>query len=148
MNQLILKPRLSEKAYGLSQAQTYTFDVVGNASKQNIAQAVSTQYNVSVARVNSTNVNGKSKRTFVSRRGKFVRGTRSDVKKAYVTLKKGDSIPIFAAEEEAEAKQEKVQETVQKAIEKEAKKEEQSSAPRRFGLGRRAAKRTGVRGNR
>ena len=37
----------------------------------------------------------------MNRRGKFVRGKRSDVKKAFVSLKEGDSIPVFAAAEEA-----------------------------------------------
>ncbi len=116
---LILKPRLSEKAYGLSQTnRTYVFDVLSSASKQSIGVAVSEQFAVSVTNVNVANIKGKAKRTYVSRRGKFVRGTRSDTKKAYVTLKEGDSIPIFAAEEEAEAKAQKAEE---KAVKKAAK---------------------------
>lgn len=120
--QIILKPRLSEKAYGLSQTnRTYVFDVTGDASKQSIGVAVTKQFDVSVTNVNVTNIKGKAKRTFVDRRGKFVRGTRSDIKKAYVTLKEGDSIPIFAAEEEAEAKAEKAQEKAAKKAAKEKK---------------------------
>lgn len=123
MNQpLILKPRLSEKAYGLSQtSRTYVFDVLSSASKQSIGAAVAEQYSVGVAGVNVANIKGKAKRTFVSRRGKFVRGTRSNTKKAYVTLNEGDSIPIFAAEEEAEAKAQKAQDKAAKKAAKEKK---------------------------
>ncbi len=113
---LFLKPRLSEKSYGLSQlTNTYVFDVPKDANKLTVADAVKAQYEVIVTDVKIANVKGKSKRTFVSRRGKFVRGTRTNIKKAYVTLKEGDKLPIFAAEEEAEAKE-------QKAVEKAAKK--------------------------
>jgi len=145
MNMISLKPRLSEKAYDQSQTGTYTFDVPSNANKQSVAEAVANQYDVTVEVVNITNVKGKTKRTFVSRRGKFVRGQRTDIKKAFVRLKKGDSIPIFAAEEEAEAKQEKVQQKVEKAMAKQVEKEQKPS--RRLGLGRRAPARTSVRGD-
>ena len=148
MSQLLtLKPRMSEKAYGQSQSGTYVFDVPAEANKLTVAKAVAEQYKVTVTTVNITNLSGKNKRTFVNRRGKFVRGTRSDTKKAYVSLKDGDNIPIFAADEEAEAKQQKTQEKIQKVVDKEAKKEEKATSPRRFGIGRRAEKRTGIRGN-
>ena len=124
MDKLILKPRLSEKSYGLSQVRnTYVFDVDSEANKHSVARAVADQYEVTVTNVNITNLNGKNKRTFLDRRGKFVRGARSDVKKAYVTLKEGDKLPIFAQEEEAEAKAEKAAEKAAKKAGKEAKKE-------------------------
>jgi len=117
-----LKPRLSEKSYGLSQvSNTYVFDVPFDANKLTVASAVSVQYKVTVEKVNMAVTKGKSKRTFISRHGKFVRGTRSDVKKAYVTLKEGDKLPIFAAEEEAEAKEQKAAEKVAKKAKKESK---------------------------
>lgn len=145
---MILKPRLSEKSYGLSQtSNTYVFDVPASVSKLSVASAVADQYKVEVINVNVANVGGKSKRTFLNRRGKFVRGTRQDIKKAYITLKKGDTLPIFAAEEEAEAKQEETQKKVEKAMEKQAKKEEKKSSGSRFKIGGRAPKRTSIRGN-
>jgi len=57
------------------------------------------------------------------RKRRYENGRRSNVKKAYVTLKEGDQIPIFAAVEEQEEKAEKTQEVVTKAAEKKAKKE-------------------------
>ena len=121
-NNVDLKPRLSEKSYGKSQVlNTYVFDVPSDANKQTVAGAVAEQYEVEVIKVNITNINGKNKRTFINRRGKFVRGQRSTTKKAYVTLKEGDKLPIFAQEEEAEAKAEKAAEKAAKKATKEKK---------------------------
>ncbi len=115
---IVLKPRVSEKAYGLSQVKnTYVFDVDGSANKHTVARAVSEQYKVTVTEVNIVNVRGKVKRT-VRKGGRPSLGRQSDVKKAYVTLKAGDSLPIFAAIEEAEAKDAKAAEQLQKAVKK------------------------------
>jgi len=119
----ILKPRLSEKAYGLSQVnRTYVFDIPGHSNKLSVAAAVAEQFEVSVIKVNIAAVKGKAKRTFLNRRGKFVRGTRSNIKKAYVKLKEGDSLPIFAAEEEQDAKAKKVAEKADKKAKKRSTK--------------------------
>lgn len=124
---LVLKPRVSEKAYGLSQVRnTYVFDVERAANKHSISRAVSEQYGVTVTEVNVINQKGKTKRT-VRKGGRPVMGRQSDVKKAYVTLKQGDSLPIFAAIEEAEAKEAKVAEKIEKATEKAAKKAEKEN---------------------
>lgn len=121
-NILDLKPRLSEKSYAQSQAlNTYVFVVPGDANRQTVADAVAEQYEVTVTKVNISVLKGKSKRTFTSRRGRFVRGTRSNLKKAYVTLKEGDKLPIFAQEEEAEAKAVKAEEKAAKKAAKEKK---------------------------
>lgn len=120
---IALKPRLSEKAYGQSSDRVYTFIVPGDSNKASVAAAVSVQFDVTVAGVNVTNIKGKSKRTISQGGRRSSTGTRSDFKKAYVTLAEGQSIPIFAAEEEAEAKQEKVQAEVDKASAKQAAKE-------------------------
>ena len=96
-----LKPRISEKSYGLSQKRnTYIFTVPKNASKQTVAKAVAAQFNVTVTDVNVANIAGKAKRT-VRKRVRPVAGKRADTRRAYVTLKAGDSIPVFAALEEA-----------------------------------------------
>jgi large subunit ribosomal protein L23 len=125
---LVLKPRVSEKAYGLSQLRnTYVFDVERAANKHTIARAVEAQYGVTVTEVNTVNAKGTSKRT-VRKGGRPTMGRTSDVKKAYVTLKAGDSMPIFAAIEEASAKEEKANEQFAKAAEKANAKEEKSAA--------------------
>lgn len=101
MKDLILKPRMSEKAYGLSQTRnTYVFDVPGDANKHTVARAVAAQFDVTVTNVNIANIAGKAKRT-VRKNGRSVNGHQSDLSKAYVTLKEGDTLPIFAALEQA-----------------------------------------------
>lgn len=98
--QLILKPRLSEKTYGLSlTGNTYAFEVPGDANKHTVARAVAAQFDVTVETVNIINVKGKVKRT-VRKGGRAVTGQRSDIKKAYVTIKEGQSLPIFDTPEE------------------------------------------------
>lgn len=125
---IVLKPRLSEKAYGLANARnTYVFDVPGDANKHTVARAVGAQFTVTVTEVNIANIKGKAKRT-VRKNGRASAGRQSDIKKAYVTLKAGDSLPLFAAEEEAEAKEAKQTEKLAKASEKDAKKASKQAA--------------------
>jgi large subunit ribosomal protein L23 len=111
----VLKPRLSEKAYGLSQARnTYVFDVPHDANKHTVARAVATQFSVTVTDVNVANIKGKAKRT-VRKNGRAAMGRQNAIRKAYVTLKAGDSLPLFAAVEEETAKADKTAEVISKA---------------------------------
>lgn len=119
----VLKPRMSEKAYAVSNLRnTSVFDVDGDANKHTVARAVAEQYSVTVTSVRVVNVKGKTKRT-VRKGGRPTMGRQSDVKKAYVTLKAGDSLPIFAAIEEAEARDAEVAEKLDKAAAKAEQKE-------------------------
>lgn len=121
---VILKPRMSEKSYAASTAlNTYVFDVPLGINKLQIAQAVEAQFNVHVNDVRTTIIKGKEARS-IRIGGKAranVSGKRSDIKKAYVTVKEGDSIPVFAALDEQTAKQEKIAETLDKKSKKESK---------------------------
>jgi large subunit ribosomal protein L23 len=106
---VVLKPRLSEKAYALSEElNTYIFGVSANLSRLSIAKAVAAQYGVTVESVKVAAQPGKTKRTY-RRRGRVVyRGRTSAIRKAYVRLKEGDKIPIFSAtEESAKSEEEK-----------------------------------------
>lgn len=97
---MLLRPRVSEKAYGLSTARnTYVFITPLTANKIAVADAVAAQYGVTVTEVNIATIKGKTKRT-VRKGGRATTGKRIDIKKAYVTLKTGDSLPIFAGVEE------------------------------------------------
>lgn len=123
----ILKPRLSEKAYGLSQtSNTYVFDVPADANKHTVARAVAAQFEVTVVNVNVTNVKGKAKRT-VRKSGRAAMGRQNDVRKAYVTLKQGDSLPLFAAIEKETEQAEKTSEAIAKAQAKADKKAEKQA---------------------
>jgi large subunit ribosomal protein L23 len=132
--QLLLKPRLSEKTYSLSTNRVYAFDVPKSANKHDVARAVAAQFEVTVVEVRIANLAGKAKRT-ISLSGRRVAqgagGKQIDRKKAYVTLSEGQSLPFFAAVEEAEEKQEATQEKVAKALDKQAKKEEKTEKPKR-----------------
>lgn len=100
---LNLKPRISEKAYAQSTLnQTYVFVVPTSSNKIQIKAAVESQYNVTVEAVNIVVQNGKKARSIRlgNRRARPIMGERSDIKKAYVRLKAGDSIKIFDEEEE------------------------------------------------
>ena len=138
---LVLKPRLSEQTYALSQREhVYVFDVPKSANKHAVARAVEQQFGVQVTSVNITNINGKAKST-VSITGKRRRnhdGSRSDVKKAYVRLAEGNNLPIFAAIEEGKEKEQAAQEQANKLIAKQAKQDAKKTAaapkPARTGL--------------
>lgn len=105
---LALKPRVSEKGYALSErVNTYVFDIPSNVNKFDIAKAVASQFEVGVTNVRLASVPGKAVRSYRNRGRKSIAGKRSDVRKAYVTLKEGDKLPIFAAVEETEAPKEK-----------------------------------------
>lgn len=131
---VILKPRMSEKAYGLSQkARTYVFDVPGNLNKHDVARAIEAQFDTKVQTVNITNIPGKAKRTVAAKGRKQYKGREADTKKAYVLLAEGQSLPIFAAIEEEEAKQEATQAKIDKAATKQAEKE---AKPARRGIRR------------
>ena len=97
---MTLKPRVSEKSYALSQAHNvYVFQVPGDSNKLTVKKAVAAQFDVTVTGVKIANVKGKTKRT-VRKGGKQNFGKRPDVKKAYVTLLAGESIAIFATEDD------------------------------------------------
>lgn len=118
-----LKPRMSEKSYAQSHSDnTYTFDVPVDANKVEIARAVEAQFKVSVTNVRISVLKGKSARSIrIGGMRKAVVGKRPDVKKAYVVVKEGDSIPIFASVDEAAKKQEKLEKKLSKKTKKEAK---------------------------
>jgi len=98
MNQhLSVIPRLSEKTYAQSASGVYVFTVSPRANKQQIADAVASQFGVTVTDVRTTILKGKKVRSI--RSGKAVTGRRSNLKKAYVSLKEGDKLPIFDAVE-------------------------------------------------
>lgn len=127
---IILRPRLNEKTYGLADSRVYVFDVGREVNKHLIARAVEAQFEVKVSAVNTANIGGKPKRT-ISASGKRLNnaeGRRSDIKKAYVTLAEGHSLPFFDAVEEEEQKEQAVQEKVDKAAAKEAEKAEKAAA--------------------
>ena len=88
---VIIRPVVSEKSYGLLEDNVYTFVVHPGASKPEIRDAVESIFDVSVLKVNTLNRKGKRKRN----RRNFTWGQRPDTKRALVTLAEGDSIDLF-----------------------------------------------------
>ena len=86
---LLKRPVITEKTTFVSEMSKVVFDVPVKTTKREIAEAVSSIYNVGVVSVNTLIRKGKSKR-FKGREG-----FRSNVKKAYVTLEKGVNIDLF-----------------------------------------------------
>jgi large subunit ribosomal protein L23 len=64
--------------------------VAKDAKKEQIAQAVSEVFGVTVTSVNTMNVSGKPRRL------RYNKGLSRSWKKAIVTLKPGDTIDLFA----------------------------------------------------
>jgi large subunit ribosomal protein L23 len=87
---VIIRPVVSEKSYGLLDENVYTFIVRPDANKTEIKIAVQQIFNVRVTNVNTLNRPGKRKR---SRRGW---GRRVATKRAMVSLAPGDAIELFA----------------------------------------------------
>jgi large subunit ribosomal protein L23 len=86
---VLLRPVVSEKSYGLLDEGKYTFVVAPDANKTQIKQAVEEVFRVKVTGVNTLNRQGKRRRT------RFGWGKRVDTKRAIVTLAEGDRIDIF-----------------------------------------------------
>ncbi len=89
-----LIPKISEKSFLLSESNTYVFLVPLPANKLTIRQAVEEQFGVTVVGVRVAVSKGK-KKTSVRKRVAPIAGWRKDTKRAYVTIKKGDNIPVF-----------------------------------------------------
>ena len=85
---VILAPHITEKATLLSDQNAVVFKVAPKASKPEIKAAVEALFDVSVVGVNTIVQKGKTKRW------KGAPYQRSDMKKAIVTLKDGQTIDI------------------------------------------------------
>ena len=86
---IIVEPVISEKSYGLMDANKYTFIVRPEANKTQIKIAIEKIFEVKVTSVNTINRKGKRKRT------RFGYGKRPDTKRAIVSVADGDRIDIF-----------------------------------------------------
>jgi len=88
---IIIKPIVSEKSYGLMETDVYTFQVRGDATKPEIHDAIEAIFGVKVIKVNTLNRKGKFRRTRNTNR----LGQTPATKRAIVTLEAGSRIPLF-----------------------------------------------------
>jgi large subunit ribosomal protein L23 len=90
--QIVKEPLKTERTGMMRQYNRYAFVVDPRANKIEIKKAVEELFNVHVTEIRTMNVRGKFRRLGV-RSG----GRKSDWKKAIVTLKEGENIPVLEA---------------------------------------------------
>lgn len=95
MNNIIKRPILTEKMTMLAEKNQYAFEVDINANKIEIAKAIEKRFSVEIESIRTIRYKGKRKSQF-TRRGRLP-GSRSNWKKAIVTLKTGQTIELLEA---------------------------------------------------
>jgi len=89
---ILIKPVVSEKSYGLMDQGKYTFEVDPRSNKTEIKIAVEKIFGVKVTSVNTINRKGKTRKT------RFGLGKRKDVKRAIITVAGDEAIDIFSGQ--------------------------------------------------
>lgn len=91
----IVKPLVTEKVTDLTEKHNVLcFVVRPEANKLQIQNEVEALYNVKVVSVNTVSYAGKNKSRYT--KAGLLRGKTNAFKKAYVTLKEGESIDFFS----------------------------------------------------
>ncbi len=93
---VLRKPVITEKATKVGNQGQYVFEVEPSANKVQIKAAIKQMFDVDVASVRTVRIKGKVKQRF-TRRGLMV-GKTNLRKKAYITLKPGQTIDIVSGE--------------------------------------------------
>ena len=102
MKAMTIIPLVSEQAYAQSLNNVYVFRVPLTHNKNEIREAVQSQFDVTVTSVKTLVQDGKAVR-FSRGKNRYPGTTkRKDWKKAYVTLKDGDNIKVFDEVEQTE----------------------------------------------
>ena len=101
---MVITPRISEKSYGLSRRNIYVFDVPMSANKAEVARELAQEYpDIEIADIRLMITKGKVKSVNRGKRARPGLTKRSDTKKAYVTVSKGQ-IEVFKDLTESEEK--------------------------------------------
>jgi len=90
LDAVIINPRISEKSIAQNENSVYTFVVRRDATKYQVRDAVKSLYNVTPVKVNIVNKKPAKRLVGSRNRMKHVPG----MKKAYVYLKKGETINL------------------------------------------------------
>lgn len=86
---IVIRPLITEKATKLVDEGKYTFEVMQGVNKIEIKNAIEELFKVNVVKINVINVRKKERRV-----GKY-EGFRPAVRKAIVTLQKGQTLDVF-----------------------------------------------------
>lgn len=101
---MVITPRVSEKSYSLSRQNIYVFDVPMSANKAEVARELAQEYpDIEIADIRLMITKGKVKSVNRGKRARPGLTKRSDTKKAYVTVSKGQ-IEVFKDLTESEEK--------------------------------------------
>lgn len=98
MIQIIKRPIITEKASKMQASRQYCFEVTPDANKIQIKQALEQLFEVNIISVRTTLIKGKVKRR-MTKKGLMV-GRKPQRKKAYITLKQGQTLDIVSGEAE------------------------------------------------
>ena len=91
---LLSRPRITEKAYALNAANKYVFEVTPTSTKKSVKRAVEEVYGVNVTAVNMIRL--PRKKRYSSGRNRTL-GYKAAIKKAIVSVAKGQTIELFKA---------------------------------------------------
>jgi len=91
LKSVIIKPIMSEKSLIMANKGQYSFYIQPNATKNHVKQAMLDYFGTTPKSVTTITTKGGKKRV----PGKRVYRSIPTLKKAIVTLKRGDSIPLF-----------------------------------------------------
>lgn len=91
MQNIIIRPVITEKSMSGVGNNTYTFIVASAATKSEIKKAVQNLFDVHVMSIGTTVMKGKTIRTGAKR----IEKKRQPVKKAIVKIKNGEKISLF-----------------------------------------------------
>ncbi len=86
---VIKNPKITEKATKLAEANVYTFEVHKQANKIEIAAAIRNIYGVTPVKIRTVNIRS------VATVKRNIKGRTRSMRKAYVYLKKGDTITLI-----------------------------------------------------
>ncbi|MEL7626816.1 MAG: 50S ribosomal protein L23 [Anaerolineaceae bacterium] len=90
---ILRRPVVTEKSnYLANKLNQYVFEVNSDVTREQVKTAVETAFDVDVVRVNIISLPAKAHR---SSRTRQLAIRKSGYKKAIVTLKQGDTIPVF-----------------------------------------------------
>jgi large subunit ribosomal protein L23 len=92
MTDIIKRPVVTEKAMKMQESRQYCFEVYPSANKIEIRKAIESMFEVDVISIRTIRVKPKVKTRF-TKRG-LMRGKTNMRKKAYITLKEGQTIDI------------------------------------------------------
>ncbi len=88
---LLMRPRITEKAYALGTFNQYVFEVARTATKKSVKRAVEEAYGVTVESINIVRLPAKKR---LSGKNRTV-GFKGSIKKAIVSVVKGQTIALF-----------------------------------------------------